>query len=691
MKKLPVVLVLLGLILCLCLSSFAEEDEDLSEWTILGYFCGSDLESRHALATDNLEEILEDVPPRFLGMDDFGPESIKWDEAKTTGNVNIIFETGGCAEWHTEEKLEVNISNQKLQRYQYIPMSEETDLELVMELPLLSMAEPETLTDFIRWGVATYPAQRYGLLLWDHGDGARTGLLSDELFDDDVMYLYELHQALEEAGVTFEIVVFDACMMANLETAWAIKDHAKWMIAPEDLFSGHGIDYSNLIQQLYMYAGCDGRQLGQMICDFTEEKYANLMDRLGAMTLTLSMIDLSKVEPLTDCFDRMFEWIGRCYEDNLYALDMLFSEMNDAEQYISGSTRMVDLGGILYDKASIFALGPDRRNEFVNVLNEAIPYSVRGNARSSAHGISFCAGMSLSARELEIYAKNCPSPHYLALLDALNNEWVAPDWVYERARRLTSVKDKQQINPVLCREWRDGKPSIRVIKNTDWIADCIYRVCYHDERTDQMISLGTDSCVVKEENGSTSFAVDFRETWPSIDGELCSPDLFQENIYQALYDIPIRMEETVYNLRCSFKYTRNIALQVEVNYPDIDYSGEYQIYGVWEGYNEDNEMPGRNTISLSQLQGREFELLYPVVVDGQVSAGYYQKSQPLRLYRGMAIKEIPLPVGDYTITFSLRNIFMQTTVLEPVEMYWDGAQFTPRGEWTGIMDHYVWK
>ena len=33
-------------------------------------------------------------------------------------------------------------------------------------------------------------------MLWDHSGGVKTGLFIDELFDNDVMYLYELRQAL---------------------------------------------------------------------------------------------------------------------------------------------------------------------------------------------------------------------------------------------------------------------------------------------------------------------------------------------------------------------------------------------------------------------------------------------------------------------------------------------------------------
>lgn len=35
----------------------------------------------------------------------------------------------------------------------------------------LDMANPDTLKGFIQWGVSTYPAQKYALIIWDHGAG----------------------------------------------------------------------------------------------------------------------------------------------------------------------------------------------------------------------------------------------------------------------------------------------------------------------------------------------------------------------------------------------------------------------------------------------------------------------------------------------------------------------------------------
>ena len=125
------------------------------------------------------------------------------------------------------------------------------------------MADPETLKDFIRWSAATCPAKKYALVLWDHGSGALGGIIIDELFHDDIMYLYELKEALDGSGVQLEALVIDACLMANLETAWAVKDAAKWMVASEEIVPGRGTAVRDWLRELYTHPDCDGKQLGR--------------------------------------------------------------------------------------------------------------------------------------------------------------------------------------------------------------------------------------------------------------------------------------------------------------------------------------------------------------------------------------------------------------------------------------------
>ncbi len=43
--------------------------------------------------------------------------------------------------------------------------------ELLEEMGEINMGDPQTLADFVAWGMQTYPANRTALVMWDHGAG----------------------------------------------------------------------------------------------------------------------------------------------------------------------------------------------------------------------------------------------------------------------------------------------------------------------------------------------------------------------------------------------------------------------------------------------------------------------------------------------------------------------------------------
>lgn len=245
MRKMRLILLLAALCAVFALCAVpARAAEEEAEWTVLFYMCGSDLESRYEYATGNLADIARCRSPRW-GMDEF--EVLKGDElemfnAGIPEKINVLVETGGCRTWHAQS-LGMDIDAGSIQRWRYEVAESSRDsgsFFLEETLPSASMADGKTLEDFIRWAAENYPARKYALVLWDHGCGSKSGMMIDELYPDDLLYLNELGDALRGAGVRLEAVIFDACLMANLETAYAIHDSANWMIASQEQVAGKG-------------------------------------------------------------------------------------------------------------------------------------------------------------------------------------------------------------------------------------------------------------------------------------------------------------------------------------------------------------------------------------------------------------------------------------------------------------------
>src|SRR5262249_52652084 len=48
---------------------------------------------------------------------------------------------------------------------------EKNSLNTLQEMPGVNSGDPATLTSFLKWGIANYPAQHYLVDIWNHGGG----------------------------------------------------------------------------------------------------------------------------------------------------------------------------------------------------------------------------------------------------------------------------------------------------------------------------------------------------------------------------------------------------------------------------------------------------------------------------------------------------------------------------------------
>jgi len=160
----------------------------------------------------------------------------------------------------------------------------------IQDLGNLDTGDPATLADFIQWGVATYPAQNYALVLWDHGGSWQAGFGLDETSGHG-LGLPKLKQALTNglaaAGVgKLQILGFDACLMSTFEVMEALSPYASYLIASEEVEPGAGWDYSRL-QPAHDTTSVETVTLAKGIVD----GYAALNATDGQ--LTLAVTDLS--------------------------------------------------------------------------------------------------------------------------------------------------------------------------------------------------------------------------------------------------------------------------------------------------------------------------------------------------------------------------------------------------------------
>jgi hypothetical protein len=165
----------------------------------------------------------------------------------------------------------------------------------VAELGEVNMSSGKTLVDFATWAIKTYPADRYALILSDHGMGWPGGWSDSspkgsgdpniplEARLGDMLYLNELDDSLGQIRAAtgldkFDLVGLDACLMAQLEVFTALQPHARYAVASQEVEPSLGWAYTGFLQGLVQNPDMDGGLLGRLIVESYVEADQRILD-----------------------------------------------------------------------------------------------------------------------------------------------------------------------------------------------------------------------------------------------------------------------------------------------------------------------------------------------------------------------------------------------------------------------------
>ncbi len=340
---------------------WAAQDAPAS-WTVLVYMS----------ADNNLEE---------FGMDDL----IEMMEVGSTDSVNLIVLSDRSADYVVEDVGGIDDwTSSKLLRVEKGALTELDDLGE------LDMGDPANLADFIEFALTSYPADRYMIDFWNHG-GAWYGFGWDEGDGNDELPLNEIALGLEEglaaAGVDhFDVIGFDACLMATLAVAQTVQPYGHYLVASEELEPGHGWNYA-AFQALVDDPTMDGAALGQAIVD----AFADQAEAEGTENdITLSVVDLTRINTL---FPALYDGIQLLLENvAAYSPDIVdalrdtpaYGAMIDPRQ----SYHSVDFWS-LHD--GIASLVPDFEGPYANLqaaLEDMVIYNHAGAGMEGSTGLA---------------------------------------------------------------------------------------------------------------------------------------------------------------------------------------------------------------------------------------------------------------------------------------------------------------
>ena len=253
----------------------------VAAWTVLVYMASDN--NLEAAALDNLRAIAE---------------------VGSSANLNIVAQVDRIAspelwddttagDWATTKRFFVQ------------PGMEPEAALAVQDLGELNTGDPLTLADFITWGVTTYPAQHYALILWSHGAGWQ-GLATDDSSGGDMLTLPELRMALAIARArarfdTFDLIGFDACLMSQLDVLAMIAPYANVAVASAEFEPTQGWAWANWLRALVAQPNQDGPTLASTIV----KSYLSAYQGTGIEDVTLTAFDLTKIKPIVDELGRL--------------------------------------------------------------------------------------------------------------------------------------------------------------------------------------------------------------------------------------------------------------------------------------------------------------------------------------------------------------------------------------------------
>ena len=253
-----------------------------------------------------------------------------------------------------------------------------------------NLGSSETFAEFIEYGLSAFPADKTGLILWDHGAGW-PGMGPDEDSGDDILTLQEMVLGLESGLANsniqkLDLIGFDACLMATYEVAKSMAPFANVMVASQELEPGHGWDWKAL-EVITHNPSIEAAELGIEIAN----AYQSQAIAFGTdIDITLSVIDLTKIDILDEAIR---ELSNSFLEASLEISPKLGLSVNNSLRFGKSpnpldDSQMSDLGDFaatlgLYEPSLL-----RDSNNLIDAMADILINQVTGPATRSATGLS---------------------------------------------------------------------------------------------------------------------------------------------------------------------------------------------------------------------------------------------------------------------------------------------------------------
>ena len=643
-NKKTIIIILIILFMIWLFSGEGEVEEVVSNagdetYTLMIYMCGSNLESEGGYASSDIEEMLK---------------------SQLAKEVNLLIYTGGAQKWY-----DYGISNRTNQIYKI----ESGNLELVKDnIGKESMAKSETLTYFLNFCKENYPANKYGLILWDHGGGAVSGFGYDENISDknDTLTIDELKMSLDSFGTKLDFIGFDACLMANVETAYAVRNNADYFIASEETEPGSGWAYKKVLNQLSKNTSQNGAELAPQIIDTF---IASNNGMFGA-DATLSCIDLSKMD---NVYEKLVTFMNDIKTSKLDLNN--FSNVSKAikrtKAYADGEIDTIDLVNFS-ENINISA-----SNDLSEAVKSAVIYNKTTDYVENSNGLSIYIpnkDLSFYQRMIKIYQNIGMTNEYISVLSQYANmsaggrsdTYIVNNHEYEVDIPNYEEYDWYDENIASANENYYNEMNINVQKLEVIDKDDYYALHLSDKEWENIVSiesvlwyddgegyidLGVDSYFEKDNDDDLKVTSDGK--WVAINGQIVKYELVEHTDNYEKGKVPALLNGN----------RVNIIIYWDKDHPDGEVIGAEHA-----DYYGDTTMYGRGLIDIKKGDEIDFIVDY-YKYNGDYDDEYIYGDTLKVGKKGLKVSYEWIGDGECTIYYMLTDIYNNIYYTEPVIVY----------------------
>ncbi len=265
-----------------------------------------------------------------------------------------------------------------------------------------NFGDPNTLQNFLNYGIQNFPAKKYLIIIGDHGSGWRKRVLGenlvrdicwDDIYGGDSISITEIKSVLQSVKNLLrrkiDLLFFDACVMGNIEVDYEIKDLVSYLVSSEAIGWVGITRWDIMFNQLVLNSTMPSESLGILIA----QTYFNSYPRIER---TIAVKDLSKVDAIVDDIYHFANYLRECIGNS--ASDIM--NLRNQTQGFSPYSNYPDVYIDLYQFANLIANYTSHNNlrntalKLIDDITLSTPY-FNYSGYSSAKGYSIWFPSSL--------------------------------------------------------------------------------------------------------------------------------------------------------------------------------------------------------------------------------------------------------------------------------------------------------